>query len=169
MRRVLFIALFAAGCGPGPDDGDDGLKPPPSGAVTLGLRADAGFVPLEDGADLFLEAGAQGGFHVSLTAQVEGFEEVEQVEIERETRRADTGELVARTRFVSEIGETGALKRELPVFLCPAPIGISVADEALSVRLSINGDGGTAEATVTFFPHCPENETEAFCDEICRR
>lgn len=166
MRALFGIFLLFAACGP--DMGDDGVSPPPTGAVSLGLMADSGFVPLQDGGDLMLEAGAQGGFHVPLTARVDGFEQVDALEIRREIRRDDTGALVTRAEFTSSVGPDGRLD-SVPVFLCPAPIGISVADEPLSVSLVVEANGGTAEASASFVPRCPDDDTGAFCDQICRR
>jgi hypothetical protein len=76
--------------------------------------------------------------------------------------------LVATTTFRSEIGEGGVLSREVPVFLCPAPVGISVADEPLEVRVKVSSDA-IGEASVAFVPRCPTGDHADFCAQICRR
>jgi hypothetical protein len=158
-RSLLAIALAAASaCTPEPPP-----DPPPPGEerIEIGVMRGDAFVALSDGDDVDLIAGAQGGFHVELAARVEGM--VGEVEVERVARRADTQALVARSAFSSSVMPDGLLDRALPVFLCPAPVGVSIADETLDVTYTI----GDAIGTIAFQPRCPSGDD--FCDTICRR
>ena len=126
------------------------------------------FVALQDGAELELVPGAQGGFHVSIRLRVSGFDPSAMVEVDRDTRRDDTRDLVASTSFRSAIGDGGLLAREVPVFLCPAPVGISIADEPLEVSVKVSSDA-IGKASLAFVPRCPIGDEADFCDRICRR
>lgn len=162
MRFLLLTGLGLA-CGAEPDP----PPLPPDATVELG-RMEESFAPLADGVDLELIPGAQGGFHVEIALWVDGFDPSLTVEVLRDTRRDDTGDLVATTSFHSEIGEDGILSRAVPVFLCPAPVGISVADQPLEVRVKVSSDA-VGEAAVAFVPRCPSGDQADFCDRICRR
>jgi hypothetical protein len=153
--RLLLVVLAA--CAP--------VEPPPPPPGGMGTVE---FVAVQDGAELELIPGAQGGFHVSIPIRVDGFDPAARVEVDRETRRDDTRDLVASTTFTSAIGEGGMLIREVPVFLCPAPVGISIADEPLEVSVEVRA-GVTAYASVAFVAHCPTGDQADFCDRICRR
>lgn len=157
MKKALFLVLATAmACSPEPPP-----DPPVEETIEVGVIRDGAFVPLSDGDDLELISGAQGGFHVELAARVDGM--AGEVEVERIARRSDTQVLVARSEFSSEVLSSGLLERSIPVFLCPAPAGVNVADETLDLTYRI----GSAVGTLAFQPRCPEGD--AFCDGICRR
>ena len=56
-----------------------------------------------------------------------------------------------------------------PSFMCPTPIEIGIADEAIEIRAELETEGGTVLATDTMVvvPRCPEGDLAAFCDQIC--
>jgi hypothetical protein len=168
VKRALLWALVSAACARDPDPPPPPPPPPPPAATVELGRIQGSFVALEDGAELELVPGAQGGFHVDMSLRVSGFDRSRQVQVDRETRRDDTGDLVATTAFRSDIDEAGILTHEVPVFLCPAPVGISVADEPLEVRVEVSSDA-IGEASVAFVPRCPSGDQADFCDQICRR
>jgi hypothetical protein len=172
MTRAALTFVVLAGCGGTMDDDD--APPPPAIAVEIGRIGRDGFSAIPEHSELVLEPGAQGGFHVTLVHRIPDLPVGSEVSVERETRREDTGALVARARFTSRVGEDGTLEKNVPVFLCPAPVGIPVADEALAVRSRITveleggaAEGGAGEGSVSFVPRCPA-DFSAFCDQICR-
>ncbi len=165
MRRTVLTALvvLTAACDPEPPP----IEPPVEASVSIGLVSADGFAKLSDGVELELIPGAQGGFHVTLDTRVNMPGEVT---VKREIRRDDTGELVARSQVRSDVARDGALMVDLPMFLCPAPVGINIADETLEVTYRIESEAGTqAMGRLAFIPRCPSSEGEAFCDKICRR
>jgi hypothetical protein len=166
MRSLAILLVFAA-CAPETDPPPPPITVPKTGTVEIG-RMEESFVSLEDGVELELIPGAQGGFHVDIALRVGGFDLGREVQVKREARRDDTGELVSSTIFRSMIGEGGVLLRQVPVFLCPAPVGVSVRDEPLDLRVEVSSDA-IGEASVAFTPRCPAGDQADFCDQICRR
>lgn len=178
MHRFLILAGLAltAGCG-----SDDPTEPPgPTDfELTLGSAADAmrgtgGYRAVDDGVDLPLRPGAQGGLHVyiNLLLSASAIEQVsDQPAIYREARRISDGTLVSRlehkARFVASSTNAFQTERSLSVFLCPAPVGVDVADEPLELTVDILPDYGeesVARGTLRFVPVCPAED-----EELCRR
>ncbi len=173
-------ATALAACGGG------GLGPvapdaaPSSAAVVLGGASDDGgqFVAVEDGADLPLIAGSQGGFHVWTGLRIQGAAGM--LRLEREARRVSDDKLVLLASTLAlDVPEAapgewwqrpdGEDLRALPSFMCPTPIGISVRDETLILRAQILDEGEQllAEDSLVFVPRCPEGDQADFCVEIC--
>lgn len=180
-RSVVFMGLLATtllACGgvdapgPGPDD---------PAALFVGTSAEDGGAPfarLEDGQELTLEPGAQGGFHVLLTFQMndEAAARVSMTPmVQRQVRRTDTGQLVSRSQHQLEFSpaiETQGMNQAdklVPLFLCPAPVGIQVSDQTLELEVRVQDESGAFEVsgTARFVPRCPEGDQAEFCAEIC--
>jgi hypothetical protein len=175
MSRALAItaALLAAlGCSaiePEPE------PEPPAGEALVGSAAadGSGFVPVDDGADVELIPGAQGGFHVWLNVSVHGLSG--RVLFERRARRASDGVLVFRgLRQLLDIPEDAMdtwwdNPHATPAFMCPSPIGIKVYDEALVFEAELTSEDGEVLATdqLILVPRCPDGEQAEFCRQIC--
>ena len=165
------IALFACGGGEGP--GGTGVE------LVLGSASPdrTQFVPVDDGADLPLVPGSQGGFHVWTGIRVRGAAGI--LHLEREVRRVTDGErILLASTYVMEVpddvagdwwehphGEADAL----PSFMCPAPLGLDVRDEPLILHAQVlsEDDELLAEDDLLYTPRCPEGNQAEFCADIC--
>jgi hypothetical protein len=165
---VFALCALAAGCG-----GDDPPPPPQPGEVVLGTAATdgSGFLTLAD--DVTMVAGAQGGFHVWMKYRLKGMSGLE-VHVQQTARRQRDNVLVSIGQRQVDVGAPGAdgfweTPLATPIFLCPTPIGIVVADEPLNFQVEITtADGealGTGQARAV--PHCPADQS-TFCNNICR-
>lgn len=187
MRRALLppallLALLPAACGgEGPPDPP---PPPVEYDVDVGTAVpsavDPGvtdYVPLEDGAELELEPGAQGGFHVFVQIRVPKAAIADMGArpfVRRAARRVDTNELVSRGErhhaFV-ETADADVVELETPIllFLCPTPIGIAVGDQALDLEVEVSADDETegVKGHLRFTPRCPSGDQNQFCNNIC--
>ena len=172
---TLAAAAALAACGGGVEPGGPDAGPAAEGELVLGGASDegAGFVPLQDGADVPLIGGAQGGFHVWTGLRIRGVEG--NLRIEREARRMSDGELVLRTP-VQELlvpGEAMDGWWDRPdaaaSFMCPAPVGLKVYDEPLVLRAEVRSVDGEllAEDELVIVPRCPDGDQAAFCRSIC--
>jgi len=178
MRRVWIaagaMALAACGGGGKEDDGPGGVE------LVLGGASDDGreFVEVEDGAELPLVAGSQGGFHVWTGLRLQGAAGI--LYVEREARRASDQQIVLLTStLVMEVPDLameewwvrpdGDQLDALPTFMCPTPIGIRVRDEPLVLRVQVTTEEEEllAEQELSFVPRCPEGDQAEFCAEIC--
>lgn len=181
-RRVPMLVaglLLAAGCG-----GEEPVPPVGSvGSLFVGGGGEdgaQGFVEFADGQDVTLIPGSQGGFHVFVHVRVE--EAVmdaasTKLTLDRKARRDTTGELVSQSKhratFIHSTVD-GLLETEkaIPMFLCPSPIGIPVADETLVVRVRALGEEeeeeeAKAEGALRLVPRCPTDDQAEFCRRIC--
>ena len=168
LAASLVISL-AAGCG-------DMELPEPGGIeLEVGSAAPdgAGYLAVEDGTEVVLVPGAQGGFHVWLGMRVRGG--AGRLWIEREARRVSDGALVYRgLRQVLDLPDEAQdawweSPLAAPAFMCPSPVGIQVFDEdlRLTARIIDEDDQVVATDEVILMPRCPTGEQEAFCYEIC--
>lgn len=176
MRRAgALVVLVLCGCpAPLPPEEDGGqITGDPlwaAGAVALGTLDSATFMALP--AQLELQPGAQGGFHVPVMFRVTGHTEPKAVFDHRLTRVRD-GVLVSkgtRTFDVAPDGTGAWLSPDwVPLFLCPTPVGVSVVDEALNFELTVSRRPGllldrvTVQAVVT----CPAG-ARALCESVCK-
>jgi hypothetical protein len=171
-RWLLFLTLVALGCSAPRKD------PPPPTAMPLGpvppsaapvqLRIEA----LEDGQDVPLVAGAQGGFHVWLQYSVRDLPPGT-VRLERTAHRVADGAVVLRYLGDSDVGEPDAdgwftAPAPIPMFMCPTPIGVSVVDQPIAFALRVLDDAGgeRARTDITLTPRCPDDQRD-FCTRIC--
>lgn len=181
-------AAFALGqpaCEPPPP------MPPMRGELTLGTVdtrrfGDARWVDLVDGDGVELAPGAQGGFHVWVKYRIKGLKGPVRV-----SRIADRiGESGERQRVLTAPSALLQLPRDvasdfvyespepIPSFMCPTPIGISVIDATLELKVTLEAaeppPPQPAETltsrTVRLQPRCPppEDQTRAFCLQICQ-
>ncbi|HLU65101.1 MAG TPA: hypothetical protein VKZ63_02425 [Kofleriaceae bacterium] len=172
---ALAAAAALAACGGGVEPGGPDSGPTGQGELLLGGADDTGngFVPLEDGADVPLIGGAQGGFHVWIGLRVRGIEG--ELRIEREARRVSDGELVLRTPVQELVvpGEAMDGWWERPdaaaSFMCPSPIAIQVYDEEIVFRAEITSEDGELLAVddLVAVPRCPDGDQAEFCQSIC--
>ncbi|MBK6683296.1 MAG: hypothetical protein IPG45_02400 [Deltaproteobacteria bacterium] len=173
---LLGCLLVATACGTDPPE------PTPPGPSNLNLAigtgaADGmpGFVPITDGQELMLEPGAQGGFHVFVNVRLdqEGVSAVGDFPIiSREARRVATGQLVSKAQHKVRLTAGGAnfdTEKSIPLFLCPTPIGIPVADEMLELKVEVRSteDSAPITGTIRFLPRCPGGDQNTFCQRIC--
>lgn len=146
-----------------------------AGELALGGASDDGngFVALDDGDDVTLIGGAQGGFHLWTGFKMRGM--MGEVRIEREARRMSDDALVLRAPTqVLEVPEDAMeawweRPEAVPSFMCPAPVGIRVYDEPLRLYVEVADEDGVVMATdeLVVIPRCPEGELNAFCLSIC--
>lgn len=184
MRAVWCAGAIAlsAGCGDnlGPEDVDGSLPSEASlvvGSTSLDRKR---FVEVEDGADVPLVAGSQGGFHVWTGLRLRGA--AGRLRVEREARRTVDEELVLRapTMFIEAPPAAmsswwerpgGEEPEAIPSFMCPTPIGLRVRDEPLRLRIQVESAEGVAiaEDSLVVVPRCPTDDEALaeFCVEIC--
>ncbi len=150
-------------------------EPPLVGELVAGSAEydGSGFVAVEDGSEVELIPGAQGGFHVWLNVRVQGV--AGELYLEREARRVSDEQLVFRgiPQYV-DIPEDAMNQwwdgdAATPAFMCPTPIGIKVYDEELIFNVWLtDGDGEILAADeLSLIPRCPSGDQAEFCREIC--
>lgn len=171
---AIYLACAVFGCGAGEDPGlvDASV---PEGQLVLGSSdpSGSGFLPVEDGADVELVAGAQGGFHVWTTMQVTGAAGA--LYLEREARLVADDALILRAqRLYMEVPEAAmedwwTQDAASPSFMCPSPIGLKVFDVEVKLTGRLVDDDGEvmAEDSVVVVPRCVDNDQQDFCREIC--
>ncbi len=174
--HLLLAGLLAAtACDPEPPD-----PPPPPASLNLAIGTGAadgtpGFLPITDGQELTLEPGAQGGFHVFVNVRLDqdGVTVVGDFPIiAREARRVATGQLVSKAQHKVRLtpGDTHFdTEKSIPLFLCPTPVGIPVADELLELKVEVRAteDSAPITGTIRFTPRCPGGDQNTFCQRIC--
>lgn len=161
--RGLVAVLLLTGCT------GNVQKPPPEAVLVLG---DQNGDPYADGQDVTLVAGAQGGFHIWLDYHVTGMPPG-QVVLERTAHRLSDDQIVLRSSTSLELAQPDDqgwvwAPMPLPMFMCPAPVGLNIIDEPIELRLRFTTRDGTELATQssTVVPHCPD-EARDFCQRIC--
>lgn len=163
--------LLVAACSGGSGDEEEILP----AALEIG-SADAtgeGFVAVDDGADVELVSGAQGGFHVWTTPRLSGA--VGTIYLDREARRVSDDTLVLRAaRTVLEVPGEAMLDwwhedYALPSFMCPSPVGIRVFDEELSFHFELRDEDENllAQDEIVLVPRCPTGDMNEFCQSVC--
>ena len=157
--RALFALVYVVGCSAVPP------PPPPHESpaqLELGKRDEAGgFTRYEPGQDVMLVAGAQGGFHVWLSYQMTPPRNGP-TPLERTAWREVDDQLVLRS-----MGSIEPDGEPLPMFMCPAPVGLSVLDQPIEYRLRfLDGEIELAKGSITLVPHCPAEQIE-LCQRIC--
>lgn len=185
-RFISALTLALAACGGGGDDpGVDGgprdgraLPRVPGVAQIGGVDERGDFTPLPPAANLELEAGSQGGFHVPIQVRIDAEARAAlgassfHIREARRTRddRLTSGPIAFDLRWVE--AEDGWFQMDEPLFmfLCPTPIGVEVADEELRLAVTV-GDPDEVTPLVdsaTITARCPAGAQARFCDEICR-
>jgi hypothetical protein len=158
--RAFFAMLCVLGCSAHP-------PPPPTTTppahLELGQRdADGVFTRYQPGQEVTLVAGAQGGFHVWLSYEMTPPRR-DVMTLERTAYRELDGKLVLRS-----MGEIEPDGEPLPMFMCPAPVGLSVLDQPIEYRLRfLDGEAEQAAGAITLVPHCPTDQIE-LCQRICQ-
>lgn len=132
-----------------------------------------GFVAVDDGAEVELIPGAQGGFHVWINVSIHGAKG--NLYVQRDARRVSDGELVSRG--LRQAIEVPAAAMESvwespqagPAFMCPAPVGLNVVDEELVFLVTLSDRDGQVLATdeLVLILRCPSGDQEEFCRRIC--
>jgi hypothetical protein len=170
------LALLG-GCSPAPahvtrPPPGSATTPPPGIEIALGAPGDGGaLVPLSDGQDVTMVAGAQGGFHVWLAYRLHDVP-AGTFTLERDAERVSDGAVVLRYRGDVAVTPDGdgwfTPDGPIPMFMCPTPIGISIVGEPIAYQLRLVDDGGAelARAGVTLVPRCPDAQLP-FCTRIC--
>ncbi len=175
VAAVLILAsTVLGGCGDASDDsgGEDGVS------VQLGV-ADSngtGYSTVDDGTEVTLIPGSQGGFHVWINMRLYGVTDSAWIEVE--ARRLRDMALVFRglPRRVVVSGSEPTLEDDawespvgIPAFMCPSPLGIQVFDEELQFSIYVldEEDQRVAEDHLILIPHCPDGDSAEFCRDIC--
>jgi hypothetical protein len=134
-------------------------SPPPGGVEAAAIALfDAQGAPYHDGQDVTLVAGAQGGYHVWLDWRMTPAPAGE-LQLERRAHRVSDGALVLR--YDTSVDENSATL--VPMFMCPAPVGLPILDQPIEYELSFSN---RARGAVTLVPHCPDDSIE-ICQRIC--
>lgn len=132
-----------------------------------------GFVSVDDGADVELVSGAQGGFHIWTALRATGV--AGEVFLEREARLVSDGTLILRAqRMYLEVPEDAMedwweSAEAAPSFMCPSPVGVTVYDTEIALTATLtDGDGEIlAEDHKVLVPRCPTGDQQEFCERIC--
>lgn len=172
MRLALATLLvLASGCAAEEEDPPIELE----GELEIGSAAfsGAGFMPIEDGAEVELVPGAQGGFHVWTGLRVTGA--MGELYLDREARRVSDGTLVmlSNDQYFEVPAEAmdGWWERAeaAPSFMCPAPIGITIYGTELEFTARLLTPDGEliAEDQIVVTPTCPTGDQEATCLSLC--
>ena len=155
-------------------------KYPPIGNATLITGTSnfdgSGHVTIQDGQDVTLVPGAQGGFHVWLSIRIK--DASGKLYLDREARRTSDQKLILRgQQQLIEVPNKSSTNDEwyqipdpLPAFMCPSPIGIQVFDDQITFKVILRNEDEEiiAEDEVTLMPRCPEKEHRDFCMSICQ-
>jgi hypothetical protein len=163
--RALAAALLAAGCGVQNMHTTEGA---PAALQLGGIDAGGAFRAVEEGAEVELVEGAQGGFHVWVKYRVTDAP-IGSVQILRTARRAADGRLVLRLTGTAEVDSAAwETPQPVPMFMCPSPIGLSVIDQPITLEVDASDDAGhpIAGGTLTVVPRCPDLHRD-FCNAIC--
>lgn len=168
---VLCMSLACDGSEEPPID-----PPPPAGQLNIGSSDSSGigFVVVDDGADVDLVSGGQGGFHLWTALRATGV--AGEVYLQREARLVEDGTLILRAqRLFLEVPQAAMEEwwessEATPSFMCPSPIGIKVFDVEIALTASLTDDDGNilAEDHKVLVPRCPTGEQQAYCENICR-
>ncbi|MFT3708130.1 MAG: hypothetical protein QM817_10790 [Archangium sp.] len=174
-RVVVALALAglvsACGGGGGADGGSDAGPPLwTEGTLEVGTRSAPG---VDDfavfGAEAPLTPGAQGGYHVETRYRVNG-QRLDAVVFTHVVRLADAGTLVSKGTRRFDVGDDGGdpwVSEIFPVFMCPTPVGVNVANERVTFEITATAtDGGfLGRATGSTRLHC---DPGAYCEVVCR-
>lgn len=168
--RLALIALLFVGCGvPGGKDGgvDGGTPSWPEGALSVGTISTTsgdGFAPF--GTEVGLTPGAQGGYHVETRYKIVG-QSATDVLFTHIVRLTDGGTLVSRGTRRFDIDTDPWVSENFPVFMCPTPVGVNVANEFVTFEITATApDGGLLGRTGgTTKLRC---DPGAYCETICR-
>ncbi len=156
-----------------------GGEPPITNEIQVGGGADdgsPGFVSLNDGANITLQPGSQGGFHVYINVRMnEGLMgSFDRMVLDRKARRVDTEQLVSKSNtdpMMVPAMEDGLVEtaKSIPLFMCPTPVGIAVQDREIELEVTATdvADGAGPRTTLRFVPKCPSGPQKEFCERIC--
>jgi hypothetical protein len=172
-RKLLLLStVVLVACG-GP-----GQEPPPEpleGELVLGSAAltGTGFVSVNDGAEVELIPGGQGGFHLWTSLRVQGV--MGPLVLRREARLVADGSLILNApRTIVEVPEDAMTDwweagAAVPSFMCPSPVGLQVFDVEIALTAELLDEDGeiVAEDHVVLLPRCPEGDQADWCANIC--
>ena len=174
IRLVFACALGAAiGCDGSVEPPID--PPPPDGQLVIGSSelSGVGFVSVDDGADVELVSGAQGGFHIWTTLRVR--DAAGPLFLHREARLVSDGTLILKAqRLYVEVPEEAMdnwWEREdaAPSFMCPSPVGVKIFDTEIALTATLTDEDGEilAEDHKILIPRCPTGDLHDWCLNIC--
>lgn len=174
LRLAFVVALTASSLACGSEE--PAIDPePPVGQLVIGSSelSGVGFVSVEDGADVELVSGAQGGFHIWTSLRATGV--AGDVFLEREARLVEDGTLILRAqRMYLEVPEDAMedwweREQAAPSFMCPSPLGVKVFDAEIALTATLTDEDGEilAEDHKVMVPRCPTGEQREFCEQIC--
>lgn len=176
MRAALAIAaLSLTACMGGEDDG--GVVDPPvyTADLQIGLATSGseGFVEADDGTDVELAPGAQGGFHVWTAPRFRGAAGT--LYLDREARRVSDGALMLRaSRLVIDVPIDAMTdwwkeREAVPSFMCPAPVGLDAYDTEVEFTFKLYNEDEELLAvdSLIVVPRCPEGEMGEHCLRVC--
>lgn len=177
MRIALaFATLSLIACAGSADDGDV-VDPDPEfiADMQIGLSTDGseGFVAADDGADVLLASGAQGGYHVWTAPRFRGAAGT--LYLDREARRVSDGTLMLRaSRLVIDVpidamSDWWREREAIPSFMCPAPVGLQAFDDEIEFTFKLYNEDEELLAvdSLIVVPRCPEGDEGEHCREVC--
>ena len=176
MRIALaFAAVSLIACAGGADDDGMVVDPDLIADMQIGLSTDGsvGFVEAEDGADVLLASGAQGGFHVWTAPRFRGAAGV--LYLDREARRVSDGALMLRaSRLVIDVpidamSDWWREEQAIPSFMCPAPVGLTAFDNEVEFTFKLYSEDEELLAvdSLIVVPRCPEGDEGEHCRDVC--
>ncbi|MCP4447198.1 MAG: hypothetical protein GY811_17890 [Myxococcales bacterium] len=175
VRIALAIAsLSLLACAGGPDENEK-IDPDLIADLEIGLSTSGseGFASAEDGTDVQLASGAQGGFHVWTAPRFRGAAGT--LYLDRRARRVSDGTLMLRaSRLVIDVpvdamGDWWRGREAIPSFMCPAPVGLQAYDSEVEFAFDLFSEDEELLATDSLIvvPRCESGEAGKFCRDVC--
>lgn len=135
------------------------------------------FVEVSNGGDILLHPGAQGGFHIYVHVRLDN-ESLARMEgqplLERTARVVQNGLLASRASnrvnmmIPSSTDGFSELEQSIPLFLCPTPVDVTVANEPILLEIEATGEEGVSvQGSLEVIPRCPDDAQGEFCRRIC--
>lgn len=173
MRIALAIATFSLLACTGTPGEEEELPLIADLQIGLSESGSEGFVEVDDGADVVLASGAQGGFHVWTAPRFRGAAGT--LYLERQARRVSDGTLMLRASTlvidvpIDAMSDWWRDQQAVPSFMCPAPVGLQAFDTEVEFTFELRNEDEELLATdrLVLVPRCPEGEEGEFCRDVC--
>ncbi len=176
MRIALTLAaLSLLACAGSADEEEVVVDPIFIADMQIGLSTDGseGFIEADNGGDVQLASGAQGGYHVWTAPRFRGASGT--LYLDREARRVSDGTLMLRaSRLVIAVpidamNDWWRQREAIPSFMCPAPVGLQAFDAEVefTFRLYNEDEELLAIDSLVVVPRCEAGEGGEHCREVC--
>ncbi len=141
--------------------------------IGVSVNESEGFLAIDDGTEVMLGAGAQGGYHVWTAPRFRGAAGT--LYLDRTARRVSDGALMLRaSRLVIDVPEDAMSgwwreQQAIPSFMCPAPVGIDAFDIEVEFSFELRNEDEELLATdsLIVIPKCESGEAGEFCRSVC--